>query len=88
MPRRATQIWTMLLAALVLLQPLRASAETRDAAADADKHIAVIWDACDARFGPAPDPSHGKTWTAAEKQRAINVIHCLSRLLSAKAAAL
>ena len=62
--------------------------ETRDAAAEADKHIAVIWDACEARFGPAPEPYRGKTWTAAEKQRAIDVIRCLSRLLSAKAAAL
>ncbi len=88
MLRRATQIWTMLLAALVLLQPMRALAETRDSAAQADKHIAVIWDACEARYGPAPEPYPGKTWTAAEKQRAINVIHCLSRLLSAKAAAL
>jgi hypothetical protein len=88
MLRPAAQIWTMLLAALVLLQPLRVSAETRDFASETDKHIAVIWEACEARFGPMPDPDRGKPWTAAEKQRAINVIHCLSRLLSAKAATL
>ena len=88
MQRRATQIWMMLFAGLILLQPIRSAAETRDAAAEADKHIAVIWDACEARFGPAPEPDRRRTWTAAEKQRAINVIHCLSRLLSAKAAEL
>jgi hypothetical protein len=88
MLRRTSQILTMLLAAVILLQPVRALAETRDSAAETDKHIAVIWDACEARFGPAPDPYRGKTWTAAEKQRAINVIHCLSRLLSAKATTL
>jgi hypothetical protein len=88
MPLPAARISILLLTALVLLQPMRASAETRASAAETDKHIAVIWNACEARFGPAPDPERGQTWTTAEKQRAINVIHCLSRLLSAKAATL
>jgi hypothetical protein len=88
MPLPAARISIVLLTMLVLLQPMRASAETRDVAAETDKHVAVIWNACEARFGPAPVPERGKTWTAAEKQRAINVIHCLSRLLSAKAATL
>ena len=73
-----------IIAALVLLSPLATLAQSHDRGEERDKHIMVIWNACDQRFGPIPDPKALKSWTVADKQRAMNVFHCVGRLLSSK----
>jgi len=79
-PKRAMPI----IAALVLLSPIGALAQSHDRGEETDKRITVIWNACDRRFGPIPDPKALKSWTTADKQRAMNVFHCVGRLLSSK----
>ena len=79
-PKRAVPM----IAALVLLSPIAALAQSRDRGAETDKRVALIWNACDRRFGPVPDPKALKSWTVADKQRAMNVFHCVGRLLSSK----
>jgi hypothetical protein len=79
-PKRAIPI----IVALVLLSPLGALAQNQDRGEVTDKRITMIWNACDRRFGPVPDPKALKSWTVADKQRAMNVFHCIGRLLSSK----
>jgi hypothetical protein len=47
---------------------------------DTDERLTAIWDACDLRFGPAPDPAMAKNWTDADKQRANDVVECFRQV--------
>ena len=68
-----------ILASVALLYPVIALARP-STTPQPDERLTAIWDACDLRFGPAPDPAIAKTWTDAEKQRANDVVDCFKRL--------
>jgi hypothetical protein len=75
--RRSTQIIVM--SAIVLLYPGSGVAK-HDTKPHIDDHLTAIWNACDLRFGPVPDPTRAKSWTDADQQRANDVIECFKQI--------
>lgn len=73
--RRSIQI----LSAIVLLYPGSGMAK-HDATPHIDDRLTAIWDACDRRFGPVPDPATAKSWTDGDKQRASDVVDCFRQI--------
>ena len=71
--------YIQVIAAIILLYPASGMAG-HDTETGLDKDVAAIWDACDRLFGPAPDPSAAKRWTADEKQRATEVVDCFTEV--------
>ncbi|HEV2549608.1 MAG TPA: hypothetical protein VGU20_19990 [Stellaceae bacterium] len=68
-----------ILAAIALLYPAIAVARP-NTMPDTDERLTAIWDACDLRFGPVPDPAIAKNWTNADKQRATDVVECFRQI--------
>jgi hypothetical protein len=56
------------MSAVVVLYPWSGMAK-HNATPQIDDRVTAIWDACDRRFGPAPDPARVKSWTDADRQR-------------------
>ena len=73
--RRSIQI----ICAIVLLYPSIGMAK-HDTTPRIDDRLTAIWDACDLRFGPVPDPARAKSWTDADKQRATDVVDCFRQI--------
>jgi hypothetical protein len=68
-----------ILATFALLYPVAGMARP-STTAQPDERLTAIWDACDLRFGPAPDPAIAKSWTDADKQRANDVVECFTQV--------
>ncbi len=71
--------YVRILATIALLYPVGGIARP-GTIPESDDRLRAIWDACDLRFGPAPDPTKAKSWTDADKQRASDVVECFSQI--------
>ena len=63
-----------IMSAVVVLYPWSGMAK-HNATPQIDDRVTAIWDACDRRFGPAPDPA-----ADADRQRANDVVECFRQV--------